>query len=167
MLKWNCKTRSKEALKINSLPSLLWPETLHLLRWWYIICFLSETRACLPWLMPAHSRTSPLYTHAAFELWKGRGMKSRLSRKVLLKSSGDLWLLLMLLQLLLCNTTEGACISGMATSKGVVRSDDYDAGSYIHTCSKPQVVWFVVDSNLSMHSMSVRKEQLVRKLLSQ
>lgn len=61
--------------------------------------------------MPAHSRTSSLCTHAAFELWKGRGMKSKPSRKVLL-NTGALWLLLMLLQLLPCNTTEGPAFQG-------------------------------------------------------
>lgn len=116
MLKWTCKTRSKEALKINSHPSLLWPNTLHLLRWWYIICFLSERRTYFPWLMPAHSRTSALYTHAAFEQWRGRGMKSKPYRNVWLKT-GAVWLLLMLLQLLPCSTTEGPVFQGWQQAK--------------------------------------------------
>lgn len=116
MLKWNCKTRSKEALKINSHPSLLWPNTFHLLGWRYVICFLSEMRTYSPWLMPAHSRISSLYTHAAFELWKGRGMKSKPYRNMLLET-GAVWLLLMLLQLLPCNTTEGPLFQGWQQGK--------------------------------------------------
>lgn len=116
MLKWTCKTRSKEALEISSHPSLLLPNTLHLLRWWYIISFLSEMRTYFPSLMPAHSRTSTLYTHAACELWKGRGMESKPPRNMLLKT-GAVRLLLMLLQLLPCSTTEGPVFQGWQQAK--------------------------------------------------
>lgn len=66
--------------------------------------------------MPAHSRISSLYTHAAFELWKGRGMKSKQYRNMLLET-GAVWLLLMLLQLLPCNTTEGPLFQGWQQGK--------------------------------------------------
>lgn len=154
MLKWNCKTKSKEALQINSQPSLLWPNALHFLRWWYIICLLSERRTYFPWLMPAYSsRTLALYTHAAFELWKGRGMKSRPSRNMLLKT-GAVWLLLLLLQLLPCNTEGPAFQARQQAKEWCMYNDDYDAGSYMHTCSKPQVL-FVVDSNSTLGKNSL------------
>lgn len=173
MLKWNCKPRSKEGLKINSHLSLLWPNTFHLLRWWHIICFLSEMRACFPWLMPALGRMSTLYIHAAFELWKGRGMKSKPS--VLLIPMISILLGICCLKLGLSGCCSCCCNCCHATpprglcfrdGKGTGCNDDYDAGSYMHTCSKPRVVWFVVDSGLSIYSTSVRKEQLVRKLRS-
>lgn len=153
MLKWNFKTWSKE---INSHPSLLRPNaSTSSGDGTSFVSFLKREPTFLSRLMPAQSRTSALYTHAAFELWKGRDMGSKLSRNMSLKT-GALWLLLMLLQLLPCNTTEGdpSRISGMATSKGVVCNDDCGAGSCMHTCSKPQVVWFVFVSNSSIHSMS-------------
>lgn len=150
MFKWNCKTKSKEALKINNQPFLLWPNALHLLRWWYIICFLSERRTYFPWLMPAYSsRTPALYTHADFELWKGRGMKSRPSRNMLLKT-GAVWLLLLLLQLLHAAPRGLHFRHGNKQRSGVCIM----MIMMLYTCSEPQV-WFVVDSNSTLGKNSL------------
>lgn len=75
MLQWGCRTGSHQ--------SLLQPDKPHLFRWWYIICFLSETGACFPWQVPARSRSSSFYPHPACA-W-GEARKTICTRKRCLK----------------------------------------------------------------------------------
>lgn len=92
MLKWGCRTSSKEALKKPATP--LSSDPTHSTSSGDGASFLSETRAHFPWQMSACSRSSSFYPHPIYELWMGRGMESKPYSKMLLKTGGVLLLLM-------------------------------------------------------------------------